>query len=153
MPHDVLRTVAAPIPGVTDGIRALARDLLETMRAHEGVGLAAPQIGCSVQMFVTKPIEDHPQLIVMNPRVEAGSGRAAMVEGCLSLPEVWEEVPRWARLRLHGFDLAGRAIRLEAEGLLAIVIQHEVEHLQGRLISDRHAHRRLRHGRLCGAQP
>jgi len=155
MPDDdvVLRTPAAAIPRVTDGIRTLARDLLETMRAHEGVGLAAPQIGCGLQMFVTKPVEDHPQLIVINPRLEAGAGRAAVVEGCLSIPEVWEEIPRWARVRLHGCDLTGRPIRLEAEGLLAIVIQHEVDHLQGRLISDPHAHRRLRHGRLCGAQP
>ena len=77
MPHQVLRTVAAPVPRVTDAIRDLARDLIQTMRAHQGVGLAAPQVGYSLQLFVARAEDDtQPDLVVFNPRLEARSGRA-----------------------------------------------------------------------------
>ena len=137
VPHEGLRTPAAPVTRFTKELRTLVRDLLETMRAHEGVGLAAPQIGHSVRVFVANPSgRASGALAVVNPIVETESGTAGIVEGCLSVPDAWQRVPRRARVRLRGQDPAGRPLRLSAKGLLAIVIQHELDHLEGRLIID-----------------
>ena len=137
MPHHTLRTVAAPIARFTEDVDRLIEDLIETMHAHHGVGLAAPQVGCGVQIFVANPSQQRgEELVVVNPVLEASSGRTAVVEGCLSLPEVWEEVPRWASVRLRGQDASGAPVHIKAGGLLAIVIQHEVDHLKGRLVID-----------------
>lgn len=137
MPHDTLRTAAKPIPRLTDEVRRLIEDLLETMYAHYGVGLAAPQVGCGMQVFVANPSRQRgDELVVLNPVLEFQSGKTAMVEGCLSLPDVWKEMPRWASVRLRGLDASGRPLDIKATGLLAIVIQHEVDHLTGRLLID-----------------
>ena len=138
MPHQRLRLVAAPIRHFTNEVRVLVEDLIDTMRAHHGVGLAAPQVGCSLQAFVVNLSQrSGDELVVMNPTLDQTSGRAAILEGCLSLPDVWDEVPRWASVRLTGKDPSGKPFSLKAEGLLAIVIQHEVDHLHGRLFIDR----------------
>ncbi|MBI3312462.1 MAG: peptide deformylase [Candidatus Omnitrophica bacterium] len=140
MPHETLRTVAEPIRRLTDDVHRLVDDLIETMHAHDGVGLAASQVGCSVQAFVANPTRQRgDELVVLNPVLESQSGHAVMVEGCLSLPEVWEEVPRWASVRLRGLDASGRPLDVKATGLLAIVIQHELDHLKGRLLIDARA--------------
>jgi len=138
MPHEALRSVAAPISRLTDDLRALVDDLIETMHAHHGVGLAAPQIGRTVQVFVADAsLQTGCDLVVVNPTLERVSGRMAIVEGCLSLPDTWERIPRWAAIRLKGQDPSGHPLSLEAEGLLAIVIQHELDHLHGLLMTDR----------------
>ncbi len=138
MPHDVLRTVANPITSFSDELRGLVDDLFETMQVRHGVGLAAPQIGESVQAFVIAPSRSGESgLAVMNPVLEGVSGRTSIVEGCLSLPDVWEEVPRWASVRLKGQDPSGNPLDLKVQGVLAGIIQHELDHLHGLLLIDR----------------
>ncbi len=137
-PHPVLRALARPVEAFTRDLQRLVRDLIETMFANDGIGLAAPQIGSDLQVFVANPSQERGrELVVVNPSMEAVGGRTGIIEGCLSLPEVWDRVRRSARVRLRGFDAAGRPLALEAQGLLAIVLQHEFDHLQGRLFIDR----------------
>ena len=136
-PHPGLRKPAQPVAQVDEAIRRLARDLIDTMYASDGIGLAAPQVGRDVQLFVASPTQERGrELIVANPVLEARRGRARVVEGCLSVPQVWEKVTRAARVRLRGLDQHGRPMALDADGLLAIVLQHEVDHLHGRLFID-----------------
>ena len=137
-PHPVLRAPTRAVEQFSDELRRLARDLIDTMYANDGIGLAAPQIGRDVQVFVANPSQQRGrELLLVNPVLETAAGRAGVVEGCLSLPETWERVKRSARVRLTGRDLNGRPVELEADGLLAIVLQHEFDHLQGRLFIDR----------------
>lgn len=137
-PHPSLRRQARPIERFTQEVRRLAADLLETMYAHDGVGLAAPQIGCDVRLFVANPSQRRGrELIVANPVMDAAVGRASIVEGCLSVPKVWERVRRSARVRVVGQDTRGDPLVVEADGLLAIVLQHEHDHLEGRLFINR----------------
>ncbi len=134
----MLRAKAKPVDRVTGDIRQLARDMIDTMYANDGIGLAAPQIGLDLQVFVANPSQERGrELVVINPLVEPISGRIAVVEGCLSLPDVWQRITRAARVRLRGKDVSGNPLAIEAEGLLAIVLQHEFDHLQGRLFVDR----------------
>lgn len=135
--HAALHRAAKPVDRFDAALRTLVRDMLATMYAHDGVGLAAPQIGVSLQVFVLNPsLKIGRELAVVNPIIEDARGEAAIVEGCLSLPEHWQKVARRATLRLRGVDPYGEPIDLAAEGLLAVVIQHETDHLRGRLISD-----------------
>ena len=151
LPDAVLRQRARPVERFTSELRALARDLIDTMHANDGIGLAAPQIGQDRQVFVANPTQARGrELVIVNPVLELAGGRAGIVEGCLSLPDVWYKVRRAARVRLRGQDVAGAAVAFDAEGVLAIVLQHEWDHLQGRLFIDRltwFQRRRLR-GRL-----
>ena len=99
-PHPGLRKPAQPVAQVDEAIRRLARDLIDTMYASDGIGLAAPQVGRDVQLFVASPTQERGrELIVANPVLEARRGRARVVEGCLSVPQVWEKVTRAARVR------------------------------------------------------
>ena len=137
-PHPVLRANARPVAAFTDEVRRLARDLIETMYANDGIGLAAPQIGRDLQMFVANPSQDRGrEFVVVNPVLETVRGRAAIVEGCLSLPNIWERVSRSSQVRVSGQDVSGKPLDIEADGLLAIVLQHEFDHLHGRLFIDR----------------
>ena len=137
-PHPVLRASARPVERITQEIRRLARDMVETMYAHDGIGLAAPQVGEGLQLLIANPTQERGrELVVVNPRLEAMRGRASVVEGCLSLPNVWERIRRARTVRLRGQDLAGTPLTVDADGLLAIVLQHELDHLQGRLFIDR----------------
>ena len=137
-PDPVLRGIARPVEAFTKDLQRLARDLIETMYANDGIGLAAPQVGLELQVFVANPSQQRGQeLVIVNPSLEAAGGRAGIVEGCLSLPNVWDRVRRAARVRVRGYDVAGRPLVIEAQGLLAIVLQHEFDHLQGRLFVDR----------------
>ena len=137
-PHAVLRTKARSVETFTDALCRLTQDLIETMYANDGIGLAAPQVGCDLQVFVANPSQTRGQeLVVVNPVLDAAHGQARMVEGCLSLPNIWERVKRSAHVRLKGQDVSGKPLLVEAEGLLAIVLQHECDHLQGRLFIDR----------------
>ena len=137
-PHPVLRQRAKAVEAFTDDLHGLARDLIDTMYASDGIGLAAPQVGCGLRLFVANPSQERGrELVVVNPSLDASSGRAAVIEGCLSLPEVWDRVTRAAHVRVSGHDVFGRPVSIEAEGLLAIVLQHEFDHLEGRLFIDR----------------
>lgn len=136
-PEPILRQHARAVTDFSAALRALAQDLIETMHDSDGVGLAAPQVGVDLQLCVANPTQEAGrELVLANPVIESATGRARVTEGCLSLPNVWERIGRAARIRLRGQDLSGRAVQIDAEGLLAIVLQHEVDHLRGHLFVD-----------------
>ncbi len=137
-PDPVLRSPAQPVMAVNAKISRLARDMIETMYANDGIGIAAPQVGESFQLFVANPWRERgKELVVLNPVIESSRGRVLGTEGCLSLPGVWGRVRRAASLRMSGQNLQGRRFTLRADGLLAVVLQHEFDHLQGKLFVDR----------------
>ena len=137
-PHDILRQSAERVERFTADVQRLAQDLVDTMYTNDGIGLAAPQIGRAVQMFVANPSQKRSQeLVIVNPVVEFAEGRTSVVEGCLSLPNTWDRVRRSAHVRMRGQDPHGKPLNIDATGLLAIVLQHELDHLQGRLFIDR----------------
>lgn len=137
-PDPFLRAEARPVDTFDGGVRRLARDLIDTMYAHDGIGLAAPQIGQDLAVFVANPSQQMgKELVLVNPVITACRGHASVTEGCLSLPKVWHKVGRASHVSMTGRDPSGREISIEADGLLAIVLQHEFDHLQGRLFIDR----------------
>lgn len=135
----VLRRRAAPVEEITDELRALIDDMFETMYAEEGVGLAGPQVGEELRVVVIDPHEDgHGPMALINPRiVSAGSETKRREEGCLSIPGLSELVERPDSVVVEALDRAGEPVRIEAEGLLATVLQHEIDHLDGILFIDR----------------
>ncbi|MFQ5693318.1 MAG: peptide deformylase [Nitrospinota bacterium] len=138
-PDPVLRRKAAPVDKVDGEVRTLIEDMIETMRAAPGVGLAAPQVGVSRRVIVVDPSGgEDPEAVLglINPRVVSSEGSAVAEEGCLSLPEVQEDVERAERVAVEGRLADGREIRIEADGLLARILQHEIDHLDGVLIID-----------------
>ncbi len=139
MGDPVLREEAAPIEAVDDEIRALARDMFDTMYENDGVGLAANQIGITRRLIVVDPREEgvRPRALV-NPRVVAtGSETDRAEEGCLSIPGLREIVERNSSVVVEALDLEGEPVRIEAEGLFARVLLHEIDHLDGVLFLDR----------------
>ena len=125
---------AEPVPAITDDIRKLAEDMLETMYAAPGRGLAAPQVGVMKQLFVMDATwkEGTPKpMVFVNPRLKAHGGEVLSDEGCLSLPGITARVPRRAKARLAWTGLNGEAHGAEFEGFEALCIQHEVDHLEG----------------------
>lgn len=136
-PDPRLRIKAKPVEAVTEDIRQLAADMLETMYAAPGVGLAATQVDRHIRLVVVDVSEskDQPHVLI-NPEILARAGRETGEEGCLSVPGVTEGVPRATRIRVRALDTAGKAIEFEAEGLLAVCIQHELDHLVGKLFVD-----------------
>lgn len=139
VPDPLLREVSQPIAQVDDAVRRLADDMLETMYAAPGVGLAAIQVAVPKRLVVIDVgDEDAPEpLCLINPEiVQLGDTMRIHEEGCLSIPEVHVEIERPADLTLRYIDRDGKQQLLEADGLLATAIQHEVDHLDGRLIID-----------------
>jgi peptide deformylase len=130
----VLRAAAVEVPEVTDEVRAFIDDLFETMDAADGVGLAANQVGVATRVAVFDA--DGQRLAMVNPRIVEGTGREKAEEGCLSIPEVYAEVTRASRIRLEALDRDGNPYAVDAEGLVARAIQHEVDHLDGILFLD-----------------
>jgi peptide deformylase len=132
----VLKSVAAPIDDIDDGVRALVRDLLETVELPGRAGLAAPQIGVGLRAFSYNIDGDIGY--VLNPvLVEVSGEPEAIGEGCLSVPGLWHEAVRYPRAKVVGMDLDGNEIVLEGEGLLAQALQHETDHLDGMLYLER----------------
>lgn len=132
----VLKSSATPVEVFDESLARLAEDMLETMRAHEGVGLAANQVG-RLKRILVAALEDE-EFVIVNPVVEAETGELETdSEGCLSIPEIQVEVERSTAVTVSGQDLTGAPIRLEAMGLLARILQHEMDHLNGVLILDR----------------
>jgi len=137
-PKPILRQVTVAIKKFDKTLLPLSRDMIDTMYANEGIGLAAPQIGHSISMFVANPLQERgKEIIVINPVIEKMTGHTSVVEGCLSIPKVWERVRRATHIRISGHDLSGKRLVFEAKGLMAIVLQHECDHLQGKLFIDR----------------
>jgi peptide deformylase len=137
-PDPYLRHEAAPVAAVDDSIRALVGDMLETMYAAPGIGLAATQVGIDKRIAVIDVSEskDDP-LVLINPEIVGPEGSETSEEGCLSIPDVFEKVTRPECVTLRALDREGNAYELHADGLLAVCIQHEVDHLDGRLFIDR----------------
>lgn len=132
----VLKSRAAPVDKFDETLERLAEDMLETMREHEGVGLAANQVGRLKRVLVAAFEEE--EYVVVNPEInEWGDAIVKEIEGCLSIPEIQVEVERIDRITLSGQDISGAPVRIEAEGLLARILQHELDHLNGILILDR----------------
>lgn len=131
----VLREAAAPVAEVTDEVRRLVEDMYETMAAAEGVGLAANQVGQAIRLAVVEA--EGARVTMINPVVAEASGKATQEEGCLSIPDVYAEVTRPERIVLEATGGDGQPFRLEADGLLARAIQHEIDHLDGILFLDR----------------
>jgi peptide deformylase len=140
LPDSKLRLVSEPVAAVTDEIRQLADDMLETMYDAPGVGLAAIQIGRPlrlVTMDVSKSEEERQPLVLINPEITWASEEMRVYEeGCLSIPEYYEEVERPDRVRFRYMNLAGETVEQEADGLLATCVQHEIDHLNGVLFID-----------------
>jgi len=140
LPDPHLRKVAEPVATVDDDVRALAKDMFETMYDAPGVGLAAPQIGVLKRVVVCdcSGEDDEPQpLALVNPTVEwASADKKVHQEGCLSIPDYVEDVERPDRVRVAYTDLEGNPQTVEADGLLAVCLQHEIDHLNGVLFID-----------------
>src|SRR5512142_994471 len=139
MGDPVLRQKAEPLAAVSEETRQLIRDMFETMYEADGVGLAAPQVGVSQRVIVIDPHEqDVKPFGLVNPViVEFAKDLERGEEGCLSIPGLKDIVERPAAVVVEGLDVDGKALRIEAKGLLARVLQHEVDHLDGVLFLDR----------------
>lgn len=138
-PDPRLKDKAKPIPAVDAGIRKLIDDLFETMYAAEGVGLAAPQVGVLQRVLVvdTSPRQEGAKpLALVNPEIVRREGTMVFSEGCLSIPGESEEVERAARVSVRALDRDGKPLTVEADGLLAVALQHEIDHLEGTLFVD-----------------
>jgi peptide deformylase len=138
-PDPVLKKTSAPVPRVDEEIRQLLDDLAETMYAAEGVGLAAPQVGISKRVVVidTSPRQEGQKLLhLVNPEILKSEGETVFTEGCLSVPGEAEEVERAAKVWVRANGRDGRIFEIEADGLLAIALQHEIDHLDGTLFVD-----------------
>ncbi len=137
-PDPRLRTLAKPVEEVTDEIRQLAADMFETMYAAPGIGLAATQIDRHIQLIVMDLSESKDQpMVFINPKVTPLTEEIQPYEeGCLSVPQIYDKVERPSRVKIEAIDLDGKSFTLEAEGLLAVCIQHEIDHLNGKLFVD-----------------
>jgi peptide deformylase len=136
-PDNRLRTVAKPVERVDDDLRRLIDDMFETMYAAPGVGLAATQIDYHRQLIVIDVSEDKDQpLVLINPRIVETTGSQTCQEGCLSVPTVFADVTRAERVVVEALDRHGELQRIDADGLLAVCIQHEMDHLAGKVFVD-----------------
>ncbi|HXF68013.1 MAG TPA: peptide deformylase [Burkholderiales bacterium] len=137
-PDPRLHRVAAKVDRVDDRIRNLIKDMAETMYAAPGIGLAATQVDVHLRIIVIDISETRDQLkVFVNPELLEASGEAEIEEGCLSVPGVYEKVRRAARVTVRAQDASGASYTLEAQGLLAVCIQHEMDHLEGKVFVDR----------------
>lgn len=136
-PDERLHKVARRVERIDEATRRLVQDMAETMYAAPGVGLAATQVDVHEQIVVVDVSEAHDQLrVFINPEIAASSGEEESEEGCLSVPGIYEKVRRAEKVTVRALDENGEPFTLEAEGLLAICIQHEVDHLRGRVFVE-----------------
>ncbi len=135
-PEDPLTQKATPFAAVGEDVQQLAADMLETMEAYDGVGLAGPQVGVSKRIFVLREPEGQPMCLV-NPEILERDGSEMGEEGCLSIPQIFTDVPRATRVRVKALNERGEPVEFEAHDFLARVIQHEYDHLDGLVIFDR----------------
>ena len=136
-PDPRLRTRAKPVTKVDDSVRKLIDDMFETMYAAPGIGLAATQVNVHQRLLVIDVSETHNQpLALINPEIVARDGIEETEEGCLSVPGIYETVKRADQIRVRALDRDGKPIEFDAAGLLAVCIQHEIDHLEGKLFVD-----------------
>ncbi len=136
-PDPRLRNVARPVTAFDAALAALVRDMLETMYAAPGIGLAATQVNVHERVLVVDvSAENNDPMHFVNPVIVRAEGEDEMEEGCLSVPGVFETVARAQAIRVEAFDCEGKPFVMDAEGLLAVCIQHEIDHLDGKLFVD-----------------
>lgn len=136
-PDPRLRTKAQPVHAVDDAIRRQIRDMFETMYTAPGIGLAATQVDFHQRIIVIDVSEDKSQpLTLINPELLSQEGEQQYDEGCLSVPGFYEPVDRAAKIRIRALNEQGETFEMDAEGLLAVCIQHEMDHLEGKLFVD-----------------
>jgi peptide deformylase len=140
LPDKRLRLVSEPVKRIDDGVRKLVDDMFDTMYKAPGIGLAAIQIGVPKRVVIldlSKKEDDHKPLVFINPEVTwASEEKSKYEEGCLSIPEYYEEVERPAKVKVKYLDLDGEAHETEVKGLLATCLQHEIDHINGVLFID-----------------
>ena len=136
-PDPRLRTLAKPVPEVNGKLLALADRMLATMYAAPGIGLAGPQVNFHQRLIVLDVSETKDQpLLLINPQLKAGAGEIETLEGCLSVPGFYEPVTRNAEIQIEALNRAGETFTMEASDILAVCIQHEMDHLEGNLFVD-----------------
>lgn len=136
-PDDRLHTVAAPVERITDRVRKLVEDMAETMYAAPGIGLAATQVDVHERIIVIDISETHDQLLVLiNPEITACNGVSDYEEGCLSVPGIYGKVQRAESVTVRALNVDGESYTLNADGLLAVCIQHEMDHLAGKVFIE-----------------
>jgi peptide deformylase len=136
-PDKRLRTVATPVETVDETLKALIVDMFHTMYEAPGIGLAATQVNVHKQLLILDISEDRSQpMVFINPRVVAKDGSQIYQEGCLSLPGIYADVKRYNQITVQALDRDGKAFSLDADGLLAVCIQHEMDHLAGKVFVD-----------------
>ena len=136
-PDPRLHKVAQPIATVDDNIKALVADMAETMYAAPGIGLAATQVDRHVRLIVVDISESKDDLkVFINPEILETSGQSEHEEGCLSVPGIYDRVTRPERIRVRALDREGQPFELETDGLLAVCIQHEIDHLDGKVFVE-----------------
>ena len=139
-PEEILRQRAEPITEIDEEVVKLVDHMVETMYSAPGIGLAATQVGVAKQLLVADIAPRRPEselIVLINPEIVAAEGEVIIEEGCLSVPEYQAEVKRHERVTVRGLNLKGEEVEIEAEGLLAVVLQHEIDHLNGMLFIDR----------------
>ncbi len=138
-PDKMLRQKAQPVDNITDSERDLVRDMFDTMYFANGVGLAAPQVGSLKRIIVCNPTgQSRDEMAIINPKIIYREGkRVSDCEGCLSIPTISSEVIRFSKIGVCGQDVNGKEIKIDAEGLLARIVSHEYDHLDGILFIDR----------------
>jgi peptide deformylase len=136
-PDARLHKVAAPVKAVDEGIRALVANMAETMYAAPGVGLAATQVDVHKRIIIVDTSDTRDQLLVLiNPEIVASQGVSSVEEGCLSVPGIYELVARAERISVRALGLDGKPFLVDAKGLRAVCIQHEMDHLEGRVFVE-----------------
>ncbi|SDX88028.1 peptide deformylase [Nitrosomonas sp. Nm33] len=136
-PNERLHKVAAPVPAITDEIRVLVQDMTETMYSATGIGLAATQVDVHQRVIVIDVSETRDQLhVFINPEIIASSGESDYEEGCLSVPGIFEKVKRAENISIRAMNLEGDLFELNVSGLFAICIQHEMDHLMGKVFIE-----------------
>ena len=136
-PDPRLRTVAKPVEQVDDALRSLVDDMFETMCAAPGIGLAAAQVDVHQRLLVLDVSEDQSRpMVFINPEILSAEGHQVYQEGCLSVPGIYADVKRANSVRVKALDRDGKEFEIEADGLLAVCIQHEMDHLAGKVFVD-----------------
>jgi len=139
-PEEILHQRAEPITEIDEEVVKLVDHMAETMYSAPGIGLAATQVGVAKQVLVADIAPRRPEselIVLINPEIVAAEGEVIFEEGCLSVPDYQAEVKRHEKITVRGLNLKGEEVEIEAEGLLAIVLQHEIDHLNGVLFIDR----------------
>jgi peptide deformylase len=135
--HETLRQKSAPVKDIDKDIEVLLAGMFELLDKHQGVGLAAAQVGMSRRLFITNIVNDIPRVFINPSMLETSEEMVDYEEGCLSMPGVWGHITRPKTIRLQAWNEKGKPFTIDADGILARVIQHEYDHLEGALFIDK----------------